>query len=135
MAASEHTTEDVVRAILDTGTLDAAWDAIEAGITEYEQASDGTVAELLPPEAAPLGFALPGRARAEELARKVLCSQRDKLRPALEAAIAAGLPAVAPAIAAALAFPPAAAGIVAAFAAIIVTRGLDAFCEGQATDA
>ncbi len=119
------------------GNLDPVYDALEVSVRRFEEA--GYPIESIVPggDEAGLGFSLKkwtssGRDfyRAYKKAiKKDLCKPHGDLHKLAKAGLSGGTGAVVAVIFQSLALPPAALGFVVPFAAVIVSKGLDAFCS------
>jgi hypothetical protein len=108
--------------------LEPAFAELERAVAEYERETGGTVDELLPPGVEALAFRVPGADRARRLARAWLCTDKDRLRPAIQAGTQASAAALVPTLGAALPFGPLAPAVVVVFATVLAVRGVDGFC-------
>ena len=118
------------------GDLGPAYEALEEGITELEQAGHD-VDEIVPADSElSLGFwrvsDRSGKgfwAIYSRLVRRRICSPDSALRGHVDHAMQASTGAIVGAVVTALALPLAAAAIAAGIAAILISIGIDAFCE------
>jgi hypothetical protein len=127
----------LVRQIQASGDLEPAYAALDAGLAQFEE-SGFPIEALLPADGeAGMGFAAVARTgngfwrRYREAVRKSLCSHDGELGKAVRPVIQGGTGAIITAIIATLALPVVAIPVIVPLAAILVTIGLDAFCDGQ----
>ena len=135
--------EPVVEAVRDAelilgdigrrGDLVPVWAAFEVAIARYEQETGGTIGDLLPEKAKALAIRVPGRARAEELARRLLCDDLDRLRELLGRMADQGINGLALALLALLRWPIALAYLLGPLLALLLARGIGRFCAASAS--
>jgi hypothetical protein len=116
---------------VDRDELDDVWRALDEAISDYERTTGGTVEELLPPDTGELAFRVPGVARARELTALLICNQREKVRPAVQASVMAGVPGVTAALMSVLDLPAESAGIAGTWATVITRSGMEELCADQ----
>lgn len=136
LAAAALLTETLAAEVPEAGAgLDAMWEASDEALQGL-RASGYAPDEFLPDDVtAQLNFNVPGRdfalrfyrAYAREV-RKAICGGDTKLRSSMDNAITAGAGAVLTALAGALAVPAAAVVLLAPIGAVLLIKGVDAFC-------
>jgi len=118
------------------GDLGPAFEALEAAIPAFEKAGYQLEALLPSSHDAGLGFGKPGSRTGRgfwevysQAVRSSLCDPVGELRSAVKLGLGTSATSVVGAIMSVLALPLAACAIVAPIAAILMTIGLDAYCE------
>lgn len=134
MQTAEQLADELVPYVPKTGTLDTFWDLpqVDEALKMLQDAGFAPT-EFLPP-GGDLNFSA-GDAAAKfykayvKHLRPKICTENGDLRKTVGNALNAGAGALLPAMALVLAIPPAAVVFLAPIAAILVSVGLDAFCQ------
>lgn len=115
------------------GDMDSLWDRTDATIEQV--AASFNIENFVPDELPTLNFSgdFKGAGRAFyksylKVVRESLCVKSD-LRDAVQTALSGGVPAVLLTVASALAIPSGAILLIAPIAAILLVKGIDAFCD------
>lgn len=134
-AAAKLTRQLTASVPVTDGDLDAVWSASEDALRQLQTAGYAPD-EFLPDEVSDhMNFNLPGgdlarrfyRAYAREV-RKAVCGGDEELRGKIDNALTAGAGALLTVLAGALAVPMAAVVLLAPIGAVLLIKGVDAFC-------